>query len=249
MRNTIALLVVGIALLGAKQAVASERDDALEILGKAIKAHGGEDALAKAAQLNRKGVGTITIFDKELSIADDLTVALPDRMRLILEVTQDKQKVSLTQVVNGNVGWQDNGGAVMELTNERLTELQEEAYVQWISLLIPLMKDKEFNIKPLQPTKINSRQVVGVKVARKSRPDISFYFDAESNLLVKIQRRTKQAGVEVQKDTSLGDYKEVDGVKLPFQIVEMLNDKKFAEVKIVSYKLLSKLDDKLFGKP
>jgi hypothetical protein len=249
MRNTIALLVVGIALFGARQAVASERDDALEILGKAIKAHGGEDALAKAAQLNRKGAGTITIFDKELSIADDLTVALPDRMRLVLEVTQDKQKVSLTQVVNGSVGWQDNGGAVVELTNERLTELQEEAYVQWISLLIPLMKDKEFNLKPLQSTKINSRPVVGVKVARKSRPDVSFYFDAESGLLVKIQRRTKQAGVEVQKDTSLGDYKEVDGVKLPFQIVEMLNDKKFAEVKIASYRLLPKVDERFFGKP
>jgi hypothetical protein len=249
MRNVAALMLVGFALAGASQAVASERDDALEILNKAIKAHGGEDALAKATQLNRKGAGTITIFDKELSITDDLTVALPDRLRLTLDVTQDKQRVSLTQVVNGNVGWQDNGGAVMELTNERLTELQEEAYVQWVSLLIPLKKDKEFDIKLLQPTKINGRPVAGLKVARKSRPDISFYFDAESNLLVKIQRRTKQAGVEVQKDSSLGEYKEVDGVKLPFHIVESLNDKKFAEVKIVSYKLLGKLDEKLFGKP
>ena len=249
MRNTITLMVAGIALAVANQAIASERDDALEILVKAIKAHGGEDALAKAAQLDRKGAGTITVFDKEMTIVDDLIVALPDRFRHALEVSQDKQKVSLTNVVNGNVGWQDNGGAVTELTNERLTELQEEAYVQWVSLLVPLVKDKEFNLKPLQPTKINNRPATGVKVSRKARPDISLYFDAESALLVRIQRRTKQAGVEVQKETSLGDYKEVDGVKLPFTFVETLNDKKFAEVKVLSYKLLGKLDDKLFGKP
>ena len=40
MRNFAALLVVGWVLTGAGQAVASDRDDALEILGQAIKAQG-----------------------------------------------------------------------------------------------------------------------------------------------------------------------------------------------------------------
>jgi hypothetical protein len=49
MRNIAVLFVLGLAVFSASQAPASERDDALDILGKAVKAHGGEEALAKAA--------------------------------------------------------------------------------------------------------------------------------------------------------------------------------------------------------
>jgi hypothetical protein len=191
----------------------------------------------------------ITIFDNELPFTDELTVALPQRFRFTLEVTKDKQKVRATLVINGDSGWQDNGGMVAELSKERLAELQGEAYVQWVSLLVPLKKDTEFQLAPLPPTKINGRAVVGVKVARKQHPDVNLYFDADSGLLAKVARRAKESGIEVEKDAFFAEYKEVDGVKLPFHVIETLNEKKFTELKVGTYKLISKPDDKAFGKP
>ena len=60
MRRILALAVFGCLFAGAGRAPASEKDDALAILDKAIKAHGGVDALAKAAQLKRKSTGKMT---------------------------------------------------------------------------------------------------------------------------------------------------------------------------------------------
>jgi hypothetical protein len=250
MRNTIALMVVGITLLSARHAVANERDDALEILNKAIKAHGGDDALAKAAQLNRKGAGTIVLFmDQEMPFTDDLTFGLPGRFRMNVDITAGNKKMQITLVVNGDTAWQDNGGKVEETSKERLAELQEEAYVQWVSLLAPLKKNTDFRLIPLPQTKINERTATGIKVERKPYPAIELYFDDETKLLVKLQRKTKQSGVEFQKQVYFSEFKEVDGVRLPFHIVELLNDKKLSDVKVAGYKLLEKADERMFSKP
>jgi hypothetical protein len=249
MRNFAALLVVGWVLTGAGQAVASDRDDALEILGQAIKAQGGEEALAKAAQLTRKGSGTLAVFDKDFAFTDELTVSLPERFRLSVDLMVEKQNVKAVLVINGEMGWRDNGGAVEELTKELLAELQEEAYAQWVSLLVPLAKDTDFNLAPLPKTKVNDRPAVGIKVTRKARPDISLYFDTENKLLVKVSRKGKEAGLDAFKEDYFSDYKEVDGVRLPFHILRMLDQKKFHDLKVASYKFLGKADDKVFSKP
>jgi zinc protease len=250
MRNIVALMVLGLALASAGRASASDRDDALEILGKAIKAHGGEEALAKAAQLSRKGSGTIILFmEKEMPFTDDLTVGLPGRFRLAVDIMVEKQKMRIMLVVNGDTAWQDNGGRVEETSKERLAELQEEAYVQWMSLLMPLKKNTDFQLTPLPPAKIGGRPASGIKVERKPFPAIELYFDDDTKLLVKMQRKTKQGGIDVRKESYFSEFKEVEGVRLPFHIVETLNDKKFSDLKVDSYKLLEKADDKLFGKP
>jgi zinc protease len=250
MRNIVALLVLGLALSSAGQALASDRDDALEILGKAVKAHGGEEALARAAQLSRKGSGTIILFmEKEMPFTDDLTASLPGRFRLAVDITVEKQKMRIMLVLNGDTAWQDNGGRVEETSKERLAELQEEAYVQWVSLLAPLRKNADCQLTPLAPAKIGGRPASGFKVERKPFPAVELYFDDDTKLLVKMQRKTKQGGIEVRKESYFSEFKEVEGVRLPFHIVETLNDKKFSDLKVDAYKLLEKVDDKLFGKP
>jgi hypothetical protein len=244
-----ALFSVGFVLFAAGHTVSAEREDALEILNKAIKAHGGEEALAKAAQLNRRGAGTITLFmDKEMPFTDDLTTGLPARFRLAVDILVDKQKMRIVLVLNGDTAWQDNGGRVEETSKERLAELQEEAYVQWASLLAPLKK-ADFNLTPLSPVKVAGRSAVGIKVEHKPYPALELYFDDETKLLAKVQRKSKQGGIEVRKESYFSEFKEVDGVRLPFHIVETLNDKKFSDLKVDTYKLLDKADDKLFGKP
>jgi hypothetical protein len=251
MRKILALAVLGCLLPGAGRAPAADKDDAVAILDKAIKAQGGAEALAKTAQLIRKGSGTLTLFDTDLAFTDELVVQRPDRLRFTLDVVgADKQKTRAVLVLNKNKGWQENGGVAMELSEARVSELKEEAHVQWVCMLVPLIqKDSPYQLATATEIKVGDKAAYGVKAALKGHPDITLYFDKDSALLVKIERQAKEAGLELAKEYFFSEYKEVDGVKLPMRLIEKLNGKKFTDLKVDSYKLLDKVDEAQFGKP
>jgi hypothetical protein len=75
------------------------------------------------------------------------------------------------------------------------------------------------------------------------------YFDRESGLLVKIARRAREAGLEVEKEYLYSDYKEVDVVKLPTREVTTVNNRKFSEVQYTEYKLLRRPEESAFDRP
>jgi hypothetical protein len=218
---------------------ADDRADALAIVDEAIKAHGGADALAKTQSFTRKASGTADL-GKILQFKDELIVNLPDRTRLSVEF---EGNIRVLLVVDGAKGWEsNNGGPATAATAAKIKEMNDESYVLWLTTLLPLKKDG-MTVKPLSGNNAKS----GVSVSSQGRPDVKMYFDKDSHLLVKIEREAVQGGVKIDKEYQLADYKEVDGVKLPTKLTELVNRNKFSEVK-AEYKL-HKPDDAAFGKP
>jgi hypothetical protein len=251
MRRILALVVLGCVFAGYGRARAADKDDAVAILDKAIKAQGGADALAKAVQFIRKGTGTLTLIEMDFAITDELLVQRPHRLRLTREVVgPDKQKTRVVLVLNKDMGWQENGGVAAELSEQRVSELKEEVRVQSVCLLLPLvLKDSAYQLATAKEILVDGKAAAGVRASLKGHPDITLYFDKDSGLLVKIDRKAKEAGIEVDKEHFFSDYKEVDGVKLPTRAFEKLNGKKFTDLKVDSYKLLDRVDEAQFGKP
>ncbi len=242
MRMLLGLLFV---LVGALPSLrADDGADALAIVDDAIKAHGGADALTKAQSFTRKGTGHIFPSDKPMTVTEELTVNLPGQMRLAADV-QGAGKILL--VLNGDKGWRSQGGAADELGGERLKELADEAYVLWLTTLVPLKKDGVM-LKPLPEIKVGDKPAVGVAINAKDHSTVKLYFDKTSHLLVKVEREAKQAGSTVNKEYLYEDYKKTDGVQLPGKITELVNGAKFSELTSVSYKL-HKADETSFGKP
>src|SRR5207253_2176147 len=101
-----------LALLPVAPVHAQDRAEALAVIDKAIKAHGGADALAKAALAVRTGAGTMTFFGKDMTFTDEVVMNLPDRLRI--DVLIDK-KFRVTLVLNGDRGWQAQAGQTAEL--------------------------------------------------------------------------------------------------------------------------------------
>jgi hypothetical protein len=227
---------------------AGDRDDALAVIDQAIKAHGGEDVLTQAQTAVRTSTGAVASpTGKDLPFKDEMIWKLPDRFRLTLDVGTEKTR--LVTVVTPDKGWQTSGGQVAELSPERLDELREEAYVLWLATLVPLKKDSAFELAPLPETKVNGQPAGGVKVAHKGHTDANLYFDKQSGLLVKIERRAREAGLTVDKEYVYGDHKDFDGVKMPTKQQELLNGKRFTELAGISYKFPRSVDDSTFAKP
>jgi hypothetical protein len=223
---------------------ADDRTTALGILERAIRAHGGADALNRTRVGVRSGTGVATTGAAELPFRSELTVNLPDQVRLTMEAN----RVQLTTIINGNRGWQSDGGPFVDLPRPRVIELREEAYVWWLATLTPLLKE-DYTLTPAPEVDVGGKPAVGVKVSAKNRPDATLYFDKNTGLLVKMARVALDAGRKVDKEYLFSAFKEFDGVKLPTKETQNTNGVKIIEVTYTAYKFLARPDESAFSKP
>jgi hypothetical protein len=243
------VLALALLLVIAGPLSADDGDAARTVIAEAIKAHGGDEALAKLHLVVRKSSGQMTISGKEVPFVEEDTAQLPERCRRETELRAEKQKLRVLIVVNGDKGWQSTGGAVLDLGNARLKELREDNYAQWLTTLLPLKKDTALRLAPLPEAKVNGEPAQGVKVSSPGHADVSLYFDKKNHLLVKSERRATEGGDDVVKEETFSGYKEFDGVKLPTRIVRTVGGKKFSETTEAAYKFPGKVEEATFGKP
>jgi hypothetical protein len=250
MRTLFSLSAVLTLLLAAgERSWANDRELALAVIERGIKAHGGEEALGQIHIASRVAGGFLPAAGENVPFADEFLIQLPDRVRLQVVYGSGQSKSRMLVVVNGDKGWQSTGGAVTDMPKERLAEILEEVYVFWITTLVPLKTDNQFGLAPLAEVKVSGRPARGVKVTRKDRPDLRLWFDNETGLLVKIERKAHVAGKLAEKEYSLSDHKEFDGVLLATRRVETVNGKKSFDLTVTSYKILKQVDETLFAKP
>ncbi len=225
------------------------QDAARAVVERAVKAHGGADALNRARTLRRNGTGTIAAPGKDVPFTDELIWQLPGRFRLTIDLGTGQDRSRVVRVVTPDKGWQTTGGMVTELGPDRLDELREEAYVLWLFTLTPLLNEPGFELSPAGEAEVGGRPALGVKAAHKGHADTRLYFDKESGLLVQIERRASEGGLPVQKRYVYADHKEFDGVRLPTREAELSDGKVTVELKDVSYRLLRGVNEGVFSKP
>ena len=242
MRGKFGLLLACCLVLGGR-AAAGEAED---VVDKAIRAHGGADKLARVKQMQRSDTGTLSLGGGAAPFKDELIVDLPQRYRL--DLVFGPQKTNITVVVNPAGGWQVTGGGAAELGKERLHEQREEMYVLYVQTLVPLRKERGFTLTSLPDAKVQGRKAAGVKVVSKGHIDVRLYFDKDSGKLVKVSRTLPVAGLSLEKDTLLSDYKRFGGVELPTRIVEYDNGSKTAEIKSATYSF-PRITEKMFARP
>ncbi len=220
--------------------------DPRAVIERAIKAHGGADALTKALNCTRADTGLKESVGRQILIAGTVTRSLPDRVRIKVEF--DK-KITMTFVFDGAKGWQQDGdNPSTALPAARLKELREEAYVWWISTLVPLTKPG-FTLTSLPKVKIDGEPAVGVKVAHKGHADTKMYFYERNGLLAKVERRTPEGGTMVDKEYLYGGFKEFDGVLLPTREVVNVNGSKDTTISISNYTFRAKFEAGTFARP
>jgi hypothetical protein len=249
MRRMLALMLVGGCLLAVPAAApADDARSAKAIVDEAIKAHGGPEKLTKTELMTRQAKGTAS-FGQEVPFTDVWVLQLPERWHWTFDIGGPDQKTRLLLVVSGDKGWQSSGGVVMDISKERLEELREEAYVIWLSTLLPFAKENRFSLAPLPDTVVDGRPAAGVKVAHTGRPEVKLYFDKQSGLLVKIARRAKEANLAIDKEYVYSRHKGFEGVQLPTKYAELANGRKLMEATEMSYRFPRSVDDKTFSRP
>src|SRR5262249_851605 len=152
---------------------------------KAVRAHGGEDKLAKLRVLRMKTKGTVVVNGNTALFTAHSCRQLPDRSKVSMQLEIGEVKLLLVQVQNGKMAWSSVEGETEELQGGRLAEQQARTHQLQVQSLLPLLKDKAYTLSPLGELKVNGRPAVGIKAVLKGQADINLYFDKENGLLLK----------------------------------------------------------------
>jgi hypothetical protein len=214
---------------------------------KAIQAQGGADVLKKFTALTIKAKGTFYGMGDGIEYTSESSIQDPDKFRVEVKAGDFK----FVQIINGDKGWAVTGDNSQEMDKDQLEEAKESLYAHHVERLVPLLGEG-YKLSSLGDVKVGDRAAVGVRVERKGHRDISLFFDKESHLLIKVERRAKDVmagGQEYTAETLYSDYKKVDGLQVPHKETIKRDGKRYIEQEVTEAKPAEKLDDNTFAKP
>ncbi len=240
------LSVAALALAASATVRAEEGSDPKAIVEKAIKATGGAELLKKYPAVTLKGKGQFYGTGDAQEFTIEQWIQPPDRLRQDIK----SEMFSFSQGMDGDKGWMSVGGNVMDMNKEMLEETRELLYAQELTHLLPLLQEG-YKLTALPEIKVAGKPAAGIRVQHQGHRDTSLYFDKDSGLLVRVERRGKdpQAGQEFNVESIYENYKNVDGLQVPFKITVKRDGKRYVETEVEKFKPAEKLDEKVFQKP
>jgi zinc protease len=234
-KKTLALFLL--TLLLAASAHAQELS-AEEIVKKHIAALGGASALGKRKAHTFKG--TIKVQGMEGTV--ESYSKAPGKTY---------QKVDLKYVVqeNGTDGtraWRRDQGGLRELSGAELTAARENAMYNKI---LSYKDRKAFSgLKLLGTEEVEGRKTYKVQFTYASGNSYVSYFDAATFLEARRDNEVAMGQNKIQRQVYYSDFREVNGVKLPFKIrqVSPFNE---AVITVESYDFGAQVKDSVFEVP
>lgn len=198
-----------------------------QILDKYMQAIGGKAALEKLKTRMMKGS---QIVADGTAITLETYQASPDKVVSIL--TPPKQGIMMSGY-NGKVAWVKNQRGIRELSGEQLALMKRSADFYG-----------DLKLKELFPgLAVVGREKVGDRdtyvLASRAAPNRieKLYFDTQTGLLLRVLTITETLLAQIPEQIDFEEYKDVDGVKLPFTIRQSYVDlrdgwtRKYTEIK------------------
>ena len=178
---------------------------AKSVLDNYIKAIGGEKAALAVKTIAMTGSTSIPQAPAPLSFNSKIDV----KGKLVVELAMGGMSI-MKQVVNEKGGFVIQQGQRMDLTGKDLEEMKAAATpIEELNLL-----------KKPEVTLTGIEMVNGTEVYALKNGNTTLYYDVKSGLKIGDLITMEQGGQTMNKTNSYLDYREVKGVKVPFNLVQ-----------------------------
>lgn len=194
---------------------ASEGPSAEQILDKYIQALGGAQRLAglnsfvatgtSAGYSGLGGGGEFQIFAKA-----------PDQRTTVIQFKDHPDRGDSIRTYNGRAGWIKTPRALLreyELTGSELDGARLDAELSFPGQVKKVLT----NLRAGFPDSINGKDVNVVQGTGPKGLLATLYFDKQSGLLVRLVRYSRSPIGRVPTQVDYSDYRDVGGIKFPFQ--------------------------------
>jgi predicted Zn-dependent peptidase len=190
------------------------------VLDNYIKAIGGEKAVAAVKTISMIGSTTIPQAPSPLTF----TNKADSRGKLMVELAMGPMSL-MKQVVNEKGAYVVQQGQKKNIEGTDLAEMKASA-----TTFEELQLAKKSGLVVSGIESINGNDAYAIQNGKST-----LYYDIKSGLKVSEAKTTEQGGQKMTQTTNYGDYREVKGVKVPFNIIQNVGfelDIKISEVKI-----------------
>ncbi len=215
-----------------------------EIIAKNVQARGGMDKLKSVQSM--KATATMAMGPG----MEAPGVLLQKRGNLArLEFTI--QGLTAVQAYDGKSAWQ-----IMPFTGKKDPELMSADEAKEVEEMAdidgPLVdyKSKGHQVEFLGKEKIEGTDAYKLKLSLKNGDVVTVYIDADSFLEIKDETKRTVRGTEQVVESSIGDYKEVNGIILPFAVESgVKGSAEKQKLTISKIELNVPIDDSIFKMP
>ena len=169
----------------------------------------------------------------------------PDKLKMIIEV----QGSQILQTVNGESVWAVNpmtgSSDPIDVTGPEADGLKENADMDgqlwnW--------EEKGHQLELEGTEDVDGTESYVLKLTKKNGNIDYFYIDTDSYLILKARSKTMMQGSEIEIETLLSNYQEVDGFIMPFNSEQQMNGQTMITIMIDDVKVNQEVDDAIFSK-
>lgn len=240
-------LVAAALILAPGRSASAQTAD--EIVEKYLTAIGGRAALGKLTSRSTVGAMTVSTQGGEISGSIETLNQRPNKTRTLLKLDLTSLGAGTMvrdQRFDGTTGYSlDSMRGNSEITGGQLEALKNGEFPS------PFLnyKARGVTVELSGKEKVGERDAYVLIFKPKSGASSRQYIDAESFMLVKLVQTLDLPEVgQVEQTTEFSDFREVDGVKLPFKIKGTSSVQSFT-VAVTKVEHNTKIDESLFSKP
>jgi outer membrane lipoprotein-sorting protein len=228
-----ATTVLGVVLLLAAAPAAAQTVD--EVITQHLNAVGG---LAKL-----KSISSIRQTSEMMREGMKVTMVVAAKRPNLARQEMTMQGKTIVQIFDGTTAWMIN--PFMGSTDPvQVTGPEAEITREQATFDSPLVdyKERGSTVELIGADETGGKKVHHLKITSKSGRVQDIYIDAATGLQNRVVTQTQQGPVE----QTFSDFKDVDGVKMPFTIRTQIGTMGSIDIKVVKAEINPALDDALF---
>ena len=239
-------LVAAVLILGCGRLASAQTAD--EVIEKYLTALGGRAALGKLTSRSTVGTMTLSTPAGEVSGPIETLNQQPNKVRVLIKMdltSLGAGPMVVDQRFNGTSGYVlDSLRGNRDITGNQLENMKNSVFPN------PFLNYKErATVELAGKEKIDGRDAYVLIYKPKSGSVARQFIDAESYLPVRLVVKVDVPEIgEVEQTSDLSDFRDVDGVKIPFTIKVTSAIQSFT-IKVTKVEHNIKVDDTLFSKP
>jgi len=195
------------------------------LIDQAVAAMGGLAKLQSIKDISLKGKLKLTLPQGAFDATTEEVILYPDRYKMVMTLPM----MAITQVLDGSAGWMAQGAQVMDLPAQMVPELAKSIPTSGggIGLLVAAATGKADVNAVSDDTVLWTSGGFEVKVT----------FDKATHLPAKLAYKAQGMTGPAETESSLSDYKDVEGIKIAYTSLIMQNGQKMGEGALTEVKL------------
>ena len=218
-----------------------------QLAARNLAARGGMERLQQVQSLVMEGTARLPTMGMVLP----LKIFQERPTRMLTEVEIPEMGARVLTGYDGETVWTINpmmGRRPQRLTGVQARDVREQADID--GMLIA-SEEKGYRLVYAGEDSVRERKAHRLRVIRPDTTESVVYLDAESGLVVKMESEGTNpvTGARVPVEVYMSDYRDVDGMTLPFAMETVMDGKTFQVVTLQDVRVNEDVDDARFAMP